>query len=343
MHRTLGRPAHPLRAPLLGAILAAAPLGAQVSQSVSVGHVFLERTYFSPGAPWGEGYLFDGEGAHHVFYHNGVDQGWLGTGEGPRLTFSLSFLPVARMHEGASEPVVTPSFKIRPLLVQALFLKPATRADLEFRMHGVSLGLTHYSNGQDGCFFRGYVRDDATGECLVDDAGVAALESVNERTGDFSSTYIPVRYDFRWGRVDLGTETIVRSHSVGIELQLDTWDTFTGGMSRTLAQHYGRHQVSLWGETERAVTRFGDGFARAGVKATYRPPSQGGADFATVAAEVAYVWERFNYAGLFARVRFGADDYNIRFRQRGPFVHLGFTFDPGVIRNLKLNAATPRD
>jgi hypothetical protein len=326
---------------LVGASLGASPLTAQDTQELRIGHVFLERTYFAPGAPMGKGYLFDGEAALHLYYWNGLDQGWLGSGEGFRSRWSISFMPVARMKDGASEPVRTPSFKIRPLLLQVVNLTPTTRDRRWFWLHAGSVGVTHYSNGQEGCFFRGYARDDASGACVVDDAPLAAQELTNERTGDFSSTYFPLRYDVRFGRIDAATEAIVESYTVGGEFQLDMWDDFTGGMDRTLAREYGRHQMSLWVEGEWAMSALGEGYGRVTADVAHRFPWRGGADLTTGSVEVAYIWKRFNHAGIFGRVRWGADDYNIRFRRQGPFLHAGFVFDPDAIRFLKAYTANP--
>lgn len=325
----------------IAAILVTSALPAQDSQELRIGDVFLERTYFAPISPIGKGYVFDGEAALHLYYFDGVDQGWLGTGEGFRSRWSISFMPVARMRTDASAPVRTPSFKIRPLLVQIVNLKSPTGDDRSFRLHAGSFGVTHYSNGQEGCFFRGYARDDTSGDCVVDDAGLAGQELINERTGDFSSTYFPVRYDFRWGHIDDASEVIEASYTLGGEFQLDMWDDFTGGMDRTLAREYGRHQVSLWGEAEFATSLLGEGYFRATADIAHRPSWRGGSDFTTGSVEVAYIWKRFNLTGLFGRVRLGNDDYNIRFRQRGPFVHAGFVFDPAVIRFLKVYATKP--
>lgn len=299
------------------------------SAEVRVGSFFLERSYFSPASPLGQGYVFDGEAAQHLTLHQGTDRGWLATGDGVRSVVSLSFLPVARMTTDSSVPVRTPSFRIRPLLVQHLWLRAPSRDDLTYRVTGFSWGLTHYSNGQDGCFFLGSTRD-ADGACVVSDLALYAREEVNERDGSFSTTYVPLRVDLQWGAVDRLTESVRHSNTVGAELQLDTWDSFTGGMDRVLARTYGRHQLALWWERERAT---GAGYLRYGAKGMYRFRSAGGDDWASGSVELSHIWRDWNHAGLFARLRLGGDDYNIRFRRQGPFVHLGVVFDPGAVRS----------
>ena len=90
--------------------------------------VFLERSYISypyslneyPG-PFDsrlrdeQRYLFEGAGSLHLYIINGlVNPGLLDEG-GRTVTLSVSFLPVVRMFDDPSDPVRTPSYRIRPL------------------------------------------------------------------------------------------------------------------------------------------------------------------------------------------------------------------------------------
>jgi len=309
----------------------ATPVGAQ-QDFPRQPQLFLERSYFAPFSPIGEGYVFEGEAAIHLFYHNRVDKLWTAEGGWQRV-ISLSFLPVVRMLDAASSPVRTPSFRIRPFYLQLLHAPRQDTARGSFRMHAISVGYTHYSNGQDGCTYEGYTRDTARDLCTVTDAALASRRRVNVRDGDFSTSYIPVRLDLRRGTLDPETFRVRTQHSLGVELQLHPIGMPIGGISRELATAYGQHQVNAWYEFEFASRLRTPGFARVSAMGKYRMPTPGGRDWWTATAEVANVWDGLEGLGVFARLRVGYDDYNIRFRERArPQVTAGVSWDARTIR-----------
>ncbi|MHB0964027.1 MAG: hypothetical protein ACYC5V_12545 [Gemmatimonadaceae bacterium] len=309
----------------------AAPLGAQ-QDFPRQPQLFLERSYFAPFSPLGEGYVFEGEASIHLFFHNRVDKLWTAEG-GRKRVVSLSFLPVVRMVDAASSPVRTPSYRIRPIYLQLLHAPRQDTARGSFRMRALAIGYTHYSNGQDGCTYEGYVLNTAADDCDVDDAALASQQRVNTRDGSFSTSYIPVRVDFRRGTLDRATFRVRTQHSIGVELQIHPIGMPIGGISRELATAYGQHQVNGWYEYEFASHLKAAGFTRLSMMGKFRVPAAEGRSWWTATAEVANTWETLEGFGVFGRVRVGHDDYNIRFRERsGASVTVGFAWDARTIR-----------
>ncbi|MFA6166923.1 MAG: hypothetical protein WC700_09920 [Gemmatimonadaceae bacterium] len=320
------------RAAILCALLpSAATLGAQ-QDFPRQPQLFLERSYFAPLSPLGEGYVFEGEAAIHLFYHNRLDKQWTATGGWKRVV-SLSYLPLVRMMDVASSPVRTPSYRIRPFYLQLFHAPRQDTARGSFRLSAYSIGYTHYSNGQDGCLHEGFVRNTATDRCEVADAALASQRRVNTRDGDFSTTYIPVRFDLRRGTLDPATFRVRAQHSVGVEVQIHPIGMRIGGISRELATAYGQHQVNAWYEYEFASRLKTDGFTRVSLMGKYRMPSAGGSDWWTATTEIAHTWDNLEGFGAFGRIRVGYDDYNIRFRERAqPSLTVGATWDARTIR-----------
>jgi hypothetical protein len=253
---------------------------------------------------------------------------------------SLSFLPVVRMMDVASSPVRTPAYRIRPFHLQLIHAPRQDTARGSFRMQALAIGYTHYSNGQDGCTFEGFIRNIARDACEVADAALASRQRVNTRDGDFSTSYIPMRLDLRRGTLDRATFRVRTQHSVGAEFQIHPIGMPIGGISRQLATAYGQHQVSGWYEYEVASHLRAAGFTRLSAMGKYRVASAGGSDWWTATAEIANTWDDLEGFGIFGRLRVGYDDYNIRFRERaGPSVTVGFTWDARTIRQFNRRAS----
>jgi hypothetical protein len=169
--------------------------------------LFLERSYFAPASPLGHNYVFTGEAALHLPLWHTTDQIWLS--EGGRAQFvRLSYRPVARMRSSASEPVRTPSYNIG-LAWQLAALRAPTNSNFAYRLRSLSAGITHYSNGQEGCLYRGYTRD-ADDRCEITDAPLAAQRRFNLESGDFSTTFLALRIAGERGTVDAEDHTVKR-------------------------------------------------------------------------------------------------------------------------------------
>ncbi len=314
--------------------------------------VFLERSYFAPISPTGEGYIFEGAAALHLFIQNRITWPW-SLDRGSAWAVSTSFLPVARMSDIASEPVLTPSYRIRPILAQRISINPrarasrlesfailaSRRADLKpVRIHGLSLGATHYSNGQDGCTRQGYGRTPGSEVCVVVDAPLAAENRPNLRDGDFSTTYFQLRYDHRIAlRDDDGL--IHRQFTASVEGQVHPIGLKPGGINGELAALYGQHQLNGSLEWEFLHPFFGRwDITRLSVATRYRPRRLDGRDWTSTDVEVARSSVSARGVGVFLRARFGGDDYNIRFAERRfPRFFFGAVWEPNAIRAINVS------
>jgi hypothetical protein len=264
-----------------------------------------------------------------------------------------------------SDPVRTPTYRIRFPYVQRIWVaRPASRdsADLvRIGLSDVEGGFTHYSNGQEGCFYRGFSRGLSDGDdvCrVIGNPALAADSIVNVRTGDFSTSYLSLAYNRRWGRLFSPTYPVHWQFSVGAEGQFHLFDDVAiGGMSREQARAYGLHQVVLRGEGERRFgwnggvrrtdgtvdMRWYAGVARLTATLMGRGPYPVRLDVkaAAVTLEGAYIFDRALGFGVFARGHVGPDPYNIRFVDEGPIVHAGITWDTGRLDFFGRGAAVP--
>lgn len=293
-------------------------------------HLFLERSYFSPASPIGKGLLFEGEAAGHYFFYNGFDWKWTRMG-GWRFAVPVSMIFTVRMSDDFSSPVRTPSYRIRPIWVQALHAEPEGEDPLAFAIWGVSAGITHYSNGQSGCTFQGFVPDGEGDECAVDDPALALQRRANVRDGSFSTTYLGARLDWRRGRQQQSAGPMGSQHTMELEFQIHPIGFKPGGIDRLQAREYGLHQVNAGYEFEKRTERWKGGVARWAVHGMLRTPFDGGDAWTAGDIEYSFISDRLQHVGVFARLHAGGDYYNIRFQEDRPFLVLGVIWDPNRI------------
>jgi hypothetical protein len=330
------RRAHDVLIPVL-ALATGLRLSAQTAASIPAdAHLFLERAYFAPGNPVGKHastLLFEGDAAAHYFLFNTMDWDWTHTG-GWRFAMPVSFMPIVRMSTTISSPVLTPSYRVRPLWFQAIHLTPETKDTKAFSMWALALGVMHYSNGQDGCTYEGFVRDTTKKEqpCVVQNSAIAAQRTPNTRDGDFSTTFIPVGWNWRRGRLLDTSLQVGHQHTIGVEVQINPLGMRPGGIDRDLALQYGRHQINGSYEYEWRVLSRAAGMRRLAFKATFRTPQDTGKVGSTSSAEFSRVYDRRQGFGWFVRTTFGGDYYNIHFKeQSNPLVTFGAMWDQNRI------------
>ena len=307
--------------------------------------VFLEKAYFSPLAPFGNGYLFEGQPSAHYFFTNGLNsRTWTRDG-GWRWALSVSSTFLVRMVRTTSEPVRTPSYQIRPLLVQRVYTPGMDARDpAAFRLFGLGAAFTHYSNGQSGCTFRGFERDTTVrgAPCRAVDPALAARHVANEVDGDFSTSFLSLALHWRTGRLRLVPEEAVgvvrHQQTFGIEFQAHPINIRPGGMNGPQSLDYGQHQVGVSYEAERryfpgpgpaASDSTFSGVARVAVTGAHRFAREGGRSRSFGSVEVSYLFDRARAFGVFARVTQGSDYYNIRYQDVGTLVLAGAMWDVG--------------
>jgi outer membrane phospholipase A len=153
---------------------------------------------------------------------------------------------LVRMTNDFSSPVRTPSYQIRPLYVQMFHL---TRfADrISYRLVEAATGLTHYSNGQSGCTYLGYVVNAGGDDCVVGDPAVAGRRTANTLNGGFSTDFIPLTLNVRRGKARSPNAPLDWQVTAGAELQVHPYGGLPGALDGITAATYGHHQWSLRG------------------------------------------------------------------------------------------------
>jgi hypothetical protein len=296
--------------------------------------LFLERAYFSPLTPSGKDLLFEGRPAVHYFFYNALNDGAWQKGadtERKRWRFAApaSALFIVRMTDTTSQPVLTPSYRIRPIYLQAIRLTRDTSRKY-FRMLGLATGAAHYSNGQKGCTYLGFTRLTPASQCAVSDPALANQRIANTLDGDFSTTYFSWRANWRRGELKGPFAPLLQQFTVGGEFQAHPFNLQPGGINEAQARQWGQHQWSVDAEWERR--RFGKrlpGVFRVAGDFMQRFGGQVAKPLTATWIEVSYVLDRVEHVGLFARQHWGFDYYNINFQNRRPFFTFGFMWDLG--------------
>lgn len=326
------------------AAMTAEPARAQLGSDAPV--VFLEKAYFSLLSPTGKNLLFEGQPTVHYFLRNHLaDQVWQRDG-GVQWTLPVSAVFQVRMTDTTSQPVRTPSYRIRPLYVQVLkLLRPADRT--VYRLMGVSGGFTHFSNGQAGCTYRGFTRD-AAGTCIVSDAPLAAQRRTNTIDGDFSTSYWSLALHWRDARQKRAFAPMLWQYSISLEGQLHPYDISPGGMNREQAETWGHHEWVASGEYERRhdtptpALRWLLGptlVSRAAVTHEQRFGGPANVSLHRTQYELSTVSDRAESVGAFIRYHHGFDYYNIQYQDTRPFWAFGLLWDVGRFDHLNSPAA----
>jgi len=310
--------------------------------------VFLEKAYFSLGTPTGKNLLFEGQPTVHYFIRNRLgDQSWQKNG-GWQVVIPVSAVFQVRMTDETSEPVLTPSYRIRPAYVQVLRLvRPAGDPNrFRYRLYGLSGGFTHYSNGQAGCTYQGFVRDTLAEDCRISDAQLAPRMIANVRDGDFSTSYLSIAGHWRNGRLIASDDPMRWQYSVTAEFQAHPFQIRPGGMNEAQARTYGQHQWSIDFEGE---GRHGTAFFRRLLGSTTvtrlalrQEQRFGGPAKVTLGRtqlELSTAGDRTDNLGFFVRLHSGYDYYNIQYQDTRRFLALGVMWD--VNRLDKLNTRAP--
>jgi hypothetical protein len=312
--------------------------------------VFLEKANFSIASPTGKNLYFEGLPAVHYFLHNGLgDPVWQKNG-GWTWAMPVSGLFMVRMTATTSEPVRTPSYRIRPLAVQMVHLTRPANDKLAFGLFGGMLAAAHYSNGQAGCTYQGFLRDSVSGQCKVTNFTLASERVANTIDGDFSTSYFSAGVNYRRGRLVASDDPVKWQWTVGGELQIHPYDMQPGGINRSLARTFGHHEWTVNAEVERRpdfdklpgifrpLLLFQPGSLRLAGSFTQR--FGGGVDSPLNAGqlELSYVIDSASHVGWFVRRHQGFDYYNIRFQDARGFWAFGLIWD--VARMDKLNTDT---
>jgi hypothetical protein len=252
------------------------------------------------------------------------------------LAGSLTFNPEMRMLARDSEPVRSPSWKIRGNL-QGFYKHPQQHA-LKVQLSELRLSVGHYSNGQEGCPFQ---REQLEADGCADfdyfgEEGKPDLSLVNRATGDFSLNQLTLAGHHRWirlrqltpGRRHMSEHS---SHTVGASLDYIT-GVGPGGISKELRSLYGSWGFSAEYRYERTLGAFHvlDSTARWSVEASAYAIA-GVADGVypvRLRVETAYTIPSWSDLGVFVSLLHGQDYYNLQFVDKIDYqIMLGLVVD----------------
>jgi hypothetical protein len=297
--------------------------------------LFMERTHFgfrvegmrSPD-PAGN-ILFEARPALHIFLWNALSRYTAIRKSEPNhadlpLAVSLTFNPDVRMLATDSEPVRSPSWKIRAN-AQLFYKQPQTHA-LKVSMMGMRLSFGHYSNGQEGCPFQveRLESDGCAHFDYYDSRNPPDLRLVNRATGDFSLNHLTLAVHQRWITLhQLARDRHKRRHmsehsSHTIGASVDRIESVgIGGISPQLRALYGSWAVQgeYRYETTLGTLHSFDSTARLALEASAHL-AIGAADAVyplRMRGEVAYTIPSWSDLGLFVAVSHGQDYYNLQF------------------------------
>jgi hypothetical protein len=277
---------------------------------------------------------------------NGADKPDV-TGTGCTLTFLPHF--TFRQLKGGSAPVKTPTFnpglELNVFMLgldgdrtdRGLLSRSASHILSSFRWLGMGpledgrtgtlgafhLRVAHYSNGQAGCLFANQLYVPSKDACDV----VPGADTLNTNDGSFSTHYIeagataaPTAFDA------LGVERRMMSLGYAVRSYPGGWVAGVGGMSRELAEAYGRWEF-LGSAMARWRPASSDGrwrtvrTVRFEGACAYRRARQ--YDKCRGSGEALLTWPSLYGFGVSARYVVGWDPYNIAFGHRAGNPHSG--------------------
>ena len=304
--------------------------------------VFLERSYIIWGAPptgpseKNPRLLFEAGVAPHFFIYENLSDRLARGVSGFAWALPFTFETTLRMFAVESAPVRMPSYMPR-IRGQLFYTWIPTQADrdrrnragepLGFRILGITAGLNHHSNGQEGCRYQREV--DGSVQCVDDEAQPDSAELadlLNRRGADFGTNYLSVAVDYRWGELT-EHDYIASSWELGLQGELHPVGFLVGGMDRQTADTYGQVRLRArieatqgavcWKLREQLgiVNAFGGGDdvfpATMWLEGAATRPDRGG-------------------LGGFVRVVYGRDYYNAFFVDEIFQFQAGLTFEQGA-------------
>lgn len=353
----------------LGAWLCAAPTRAWAGDSqpgeALVGRPwvdqFLDIMYlgprFSRHAENGKFDLFESQVAPHLYFFQSVEK-LLTAHEGWNRWngWTAEFVPLIRMRMtgSASDPVRTASFNPQFLTVQKLFTWGANfeaaadgKGAKEWRwptdgrwvgLLSVQYTIAHHSNGQDGCTFKGTGTVDPN--CTPADFSKGAPQT-NTLNGNYGTNYETLGVHHKWFQLDDHYRE-ARAHEGGI-----SWERYEGTLvsgwlpgglvnteqpSRDFQRIFGKHRVTGHYEYEQALPWWAFERVRARAEATWISPASDVSSKARLMIDTAWLFRDAGGFGLFSRVFWGQDYYNIRLEDVGWMGIIGITWDSRALQ-----------
>ncbi|MDF1695639.1 MAG: hypothetical protein P1U56_07415 [Saprospiraceae bacterium] len=285
-------------------------------------------SYLSPGSDL-ETILFDAEPVVRYHFYNNIAKKNLRV-EPKGKAFYVSFRPHLRMYNSQSNPVRTPSYKIAlGGQYSKLFHHSTTKAE----QFSFSFESGHYSNGQPNCFLDPNILDgipacDSLYLALANADDLSPL--INRESGNFSTNWTEVIFQYKWIRADEENYMENKSHTLrlGYTLYHDKFLFLAnfGGYSDNDIKLYGRHFINGLYEYSSSLNLFGKStdflFNQSldyVTNADSRVPS-----LRSVTKFVIFPFP--SDLGVFASFIKGRDNYNIRFVDNVTQFQIGLTW-----------------
>ncbi len=256
------------------------------------------------------------------------------------LFFVPSIMFRMRMLDTPSLPVIPFSGMPTPLQFQYLFryvwtVEGQSTPDRELVVGVTPVIWAHHSNGQDGCFWDGQVRD-ANGDCQGPE------DRINERNGTFSTNFTALTVAGRYGVLDgyEGPRWMARASATYQRHHDDS--PFPGGLEPEMRGLWALNRIILGGEYRQY--RVGDtawgGYAAGEVELAF--PTVDGIDDQRLVTEIGVFPPGYSRFGFFAGYVVGQEYYNILFTERVNMFRFGVTYDTSaLVPELKV-MASPR-
>jgi hypothetical protein len=296
--------------------------------------------------------IFEAQVAPHLFFFQMVDDllrahaGLTGWGTG----WTTEFVPLfrLRMTAASSAPVRTPTFNPQ-ITVQKHFTWGAVRDAAAgdtwtwptggkgwVKLLDVQYTFAHHSNGQDGCTFQDTGTDP---DCPPVDFSQGE-PPVNTHSGNYGTNYETLATNLKW--FSLGDDLReVQAHEVGLSWEryegtiVARW--FPGGFddsqdSLDFQRIFGKHRVTGHYEYERALPGSPFERLRARAEATWISSAENASWQYRGLVDVAALFRGAGGFGLFLRLFYGQDYYNIRLEDVGFMSIVGLTWDTRALQ-----------
>jgi len=317
----------------------------------------LERSYILNAMPWDQLRLvFEAQIAPNLFLYQNLGRRLseqsnqlYGTSRKPVHAFSWVLTPMVRfrMFSDPSFPTRTPSYMPRTTF-QYFNLRRAAASDegvaverfrRPIRLWIANFTVSHYSNGQDGCFF--VEQERINGICMPRAFPTPLSPTVNRVSGSFSTNLVQaeVAYKRIWtGEVEGETwRSVDRSFMVGFGVEVHTSFGPGGLIDELKDSNYGSRRARLFAAYEHYHEGWGRGYRWLKINGEVLNEQPDDVWPARFIIEGAWTFDVLGGLGVFARFYGGQDYYNLAFVDNLEVLQLGLVFRAGDKAHLRFH------
>jgi len=315
----------------------------------------LDRSYILNALPWDELRLaFEAQIVPNLILFQDLDRRlytrsdrFYGTPRKSVHAFSWALTPMVRirMFADPSFPVRTPSYMPRTTVQYFNLRRTAARDETEelervqqpIRMWVANLTVSHYSNGQDGCFFveQERIGDTCMPQAPPDPSGL----TVNRVSGSFSTNFVQVKLAYKriWTQAvaDETWRSVDKSFMIGLGGEVHT-TAGPGGLIDALEDRkYGTRRARLFARYEHYHEGWGRGYRWLEVTGEVLNEHPDDVWPARAIVEGAWTFDGLGGLGVFGRYYGGQDYYNLAFVDNLSIFQLGLVFRAGNQAHLR--------